>query len=165
MNPSQEITFFELQDYLSRIARKLSHTYEGYESDELLQEMNVHILERAAQDPTFLDQQPGYITRAAAWHVRTWVRDQYDNRRIGLNLEADEDEPSEWMAAPVVDQDTIIDVQDALASLSGRVAEVAQMLMAGWKATEIASELGCSKATITYYKNQLRAALAPVMAA
>lgn len=164
MNPSQQEKLLSLQGYLDRIAHKLSFTYTGYDPDELLQEMNVSICEQAEKDPDFLNQTDGYITRRAAWHIKTWVRDQYDNRRIGLNLEADEDEPSEWISAPIVDQDIIIDVQDALASLSGRVAEVAKMLMKGWKATEIAEQMGITKQSVQYYKNQLKAALAPAMA-
>ena len=57
-----------LQNYLERIAWNIHHkNYPMIDGEDILSQMNLAIIERASADPTFLDQKPGYITKAAAW--------------------------------------------------------------------------------------------------
>lgn len=153
MNTSQ---LESLQPYLTRIAWTIRSHYPDQVPDDILQEMNLHILERDARDPTFLEQKPGYVTRAAAWHARTWCRDQYSSRFSPL-------EESAFPIAPR-DVDLSLDVRDVMTTLSDKATEIAWLLAAGYKGRDLEAATGMSKQAINYHRQQLKQALAFTMA-
>lgn len=169
---SQKRTIVELQDYLTRISHNLHNTHwSQVPADDILSEMNLYIAEQAEADATFLDQAPGYISKAAAWHARHWCRDQFtrylhgERVAAGLALQTDDEDSrpaDEVYAAPQVDEDIAIDVRAALAGLDEVSFQVAQLKMAGMGRTEIAAELGYSKQALSTYLKRIEAALAPV---
>ena len=157
----QEITSETLQKYLERIAWKLHHmTGQTIDGEDILSEMNLHICERAAADPTFLDQAPGYISKAAAWHARSWLRRQLHGQGLELNILDSETEDgqlkSELFAAKSQDNDLTIAVHDTLDTLEGRLRQIGELLMEGYRKSEIADELGMSRANVSYYVRLLR---------
>ena len=159
-----------LQNYLERIAWKIHYrSYPMVDGEDILSQMNLAIIERAESDPTFLDQQPGYITKAAAWAARTWCRRELHGQNLQPNILDDETEDGQLMAETIAASDTDLDltisVRDTVASLDDKLQMVAQMLMQGFKKREIAETLGVTPASVSYYVNQLRSAFAPVHAA
>lgn len=171
---SQKTTIVSLQSYLTRIAHNLHRTHwSQVPADDILQEMNLHIAEQAEADPAFLQQSPGYVTKAAAWHARHWLRDTYTRfhrgQRVsaGLPLETDdEDRPAdEIYAATEPDREIAIDVRSALAGLNKMSLRVAMLKMQGLKRAEIAAELGTSSQALTTHLKRIEEALAPVWTA
>ena len=168
---SQKQTVVELQHYLTRIAHNLHHTHwTQVPADDILSAMNLYIAERAQADPDFLDQAPGYITRAAAWHARHWCRDTFtryhNGERIsaGLPLETDDDArpADEVYAAPQPDNDLALDVRTALAGLDETSLAVAELKMQGWRRKDIAARLGYSSQALSTYLKRVEAALTPL---
>jgi len=168
----QKATLIGLQEYLSRIAHHIIRAHwQEVDPDDLLQEMTLYVAERAQQDPTFLDQAPGYISRAAAWHARHWCRDTFtrvhNGRRVseGVPFETDgvESRPTdEVYESPEPDNDIAIDVQAALAGLDGVSFRIAQLKMAGMKRKDIATELDTSSQNLSRHLRKIEAALKPV---
>lgn len=166
----------EMQDYLSRIAFSLRcHYADVYSKEDILQEMNTAILERAQEDPTFLDQRPGYISKYAGYIGRDFCKRAF---AVKLGWARNEwrslDEPNRdapplaedyAMAAPAGDQDIAIMVRDAISTLTGRAREVATMMLAGYKRVDIAKHFGLSSQSLSKDVNQVKAVLAPVYAA
>jgi len=135
--------------------------------------MTLYVAEQAQQDPAFLDQSPGYVTRAAAWHARHWLRHTYtrfhrgERVSAGLPLETDEDDSrpaDEVYAAPQQDNDLALDIRTALAGLDEISLKVATLKMQGLKRTEIARELGTSSQNLAQYLRKIEAVLAPLWA-
>ena len=133
--------------------------------------MTLYVAEQAQQDPAFLDQSPGYVTRAAAWHARHWLRHTYtrfhrgERVSAGLPLETDEDDSrpaDEVYAAPQQDNDLALDIRTALAGLDEISLKVATLKMQGLKRTEIARELGTSSQNLSRHLRKIEAALKPV---
>lgn len=168
----QKATLIGLQEYLSRIAHHIIRAHwQEVDPDDLLQEMTLYVAERAQQDPTFLDQAPGYISRAAAWHARHWCRDTFtrvhNGRRVseGVPFETDgvESRPTdEVYESPEPDNDIAIDVQAALAGLDKVSFQVATLKMQGLKRQDIATALGTSSQNLSRYLKRIEAALRPV---
>jgi DNA-directed RNA polymerase specialized sigma24 family protein len=144
-----------LQPYLTRIAHKIVGTYYPHlDPDDVLQEMNAALIERAHADPDFLDQAPGYQTRLAAWRARSWCSHQTPASSL----------PDAATAAPAPDRDLALDVRAALATLSDRDRTIAAALSAGYNRTEIAHQLGyASGCGIRRSLVRIRAALAPCL--
>jgi DNA-directed RNA polymerase specialized sigma24 family protein len=178
LSRSQRKTIVDLQDYLTRIAHNLHNTHwTQVPADDILSEMNLFIAEKAQEDPTFLDQTPGYITRAAAWHARHWCRDtftRYHNgerisRSVPIEVNEDKEEDRrpayEAYAAPEVDSDIAIDVREALTGLDEVSLAVAELKMQGWRRKDIAAKLGYSSQALSTYLRRIEAALAPIAAA
>jgi hypothetical protein len=145
-----------LLNYLTRIAHNIVHMhYPEQLADDLLQEMHLYILERTQKDPTFLDQKPGYVSKAAAWHARTWCRDQHADWFRTLEPGA-----GDWDTCDDPDVGLSIDVRDALSGLGDKAIEVARLLAAGYKGADLEARSGMSKQLISHYRRQLRQALA-----
>jgi len=159
-----KIADHDLQNYLTRIAYKLSYDYSYGDPDELLSVMNEAIIERASSEPTFLDQAPGYISRFAAWKARDYARRERYGRNlapVSIDAESDEDAPvAETLPAESSDLDLGLAVRDILAGLDEKLQTVARMLAAGFQKQEIAAELEVSGATVTYYVGKLQVAFA-----
>lgn len=168
----QRKTIVELQDYLSKISHRICQTHwPQADPDDVLQEMSLYVAERAQQDPAFLQQAPGYVTKAAAWHARHWLRHTFTRFHLGqriaagIPLETDEDDErpaDEIFASPQLDNDIAIDARTALAGLDEISLAVAELKMAGLQRKEIAEELGFSSQALGTYLKRIEAALRPV---
>ena len=165
--------FLEMQDYLVRIAHNIArNSYQGADPDDLLSEMNVYILERAEREPAFLNQQPGYISRAAGWAARDYCSPKrhagsygWDKEAFSLDAEnEDGTDPAEVFAADLTDDELAISVREVLNELNGTARQVAGLMLLGANGAEIARELGTSRQNVSYYRRQIREALAPVHA-
>jgi len=165
-------TIESLQEYLERIAWKLHYQYyQATPAEDILQQMNLFLLERAQEDPTFFDQSPRYISRAAAWAARDWLKPSrkganYGEDRAAFSLDAenkDGADPAESIAAETGDNDISIAVRDALDTLTGKARDLAALMLQGMRIGEAAAELGISKQSANYYRKQIIKVLAPVM--
>jgi DNA-directed RNA polymerase specialized sigma24 family protein len=150
----------EMQSYLSRIAGRIHSYYPQIDPQDILQEMNCFILERTQKDPDFIQQQPGYITRAAAWRARDWCRRQNCSRTVGavelLENVLESDQP---------DLDLGLALRRALATLPETDRQIARMLAQGYERKEIAQRLGYSSSSALWRAlGRIRAALAPAVA-
>lgn len=150
-------TVESLQNYLTRIACRLGYTY-NWEADDILSEMNLFILEEAARNPVFLDQNPGYITRAAAWHAQNYVRSEV-SLGTSARTTASLDDLAETLADETEDIEFSITVEDILSELGEQAARVARLIAAGFKGQELADRAEMSKQSISYYRGQIRTAL------
>ena len=154
-------TILSLQEYLTRIAHNIvTNYYPQFSPDDVLQEMNTYILERGQKEPEFLNQTPGYITRAAAWRVRDWCRDQQVGRMVDI--------PEDILTNDSASVDDEIDaariaaaVQTIIAGLAGRDQEIARAMLAGQKRQDIARAYGIKSPTLQGTINRIKAALAP----
>lgn len=175
MNSQHAERLEELQDYLTRIAYKLSYQFERGDQDpqDLLQVMNLYIVERAESDPKFLEQTTSYITKKAAWEARNHMRSDLKGVNHGWNRhsfsidEADGDftDNSELFAAEMPDAGIALDIRAALSALSETTQLVASLIVAGFKGDELAEKAGLnSKQAVSYHRRQIKMALAPVHA-
>jgi DNA-directed RNA polymerase specialized sigma24 family protein len=156
--PQTGAVLLGLQGYLTRIAGHLASQY-GTSAEELLSQMNLYLAERAHQDPGFLQQAPGYITRAAAWRARDWMRSQRRERCTSF------DAIEQVLYAPAPDLDLGLAVRDALAGLCETDRQIAGMLASGYERKEIAQRLGYSSSSALWRAlARIRAALTPALA-
>jgi DNA-directed RNA polymerase specialized sigma24 family protein len=158
--PSNSEALADLQPYLERIAHKMTLScYSQLDPQDVLQEMNLAMPERADVDPSFLDEAPGYVSRFAAWRGRDRCKRQCAH--IAVDLEV----TGSTLSEPRPDQDLAIDVGRLLDGLSAAEQWIAQRLGAGYTQTEIARELGYSSHSgIGRTMRHLRHALEPAMA-
>lgn len=158
-------TIESLQPYLTRIAHNIVRTYHREQDpDDLLQIMNLHIVEAAQADPEFLNQNRSYICKVAAYRARNFCnRESYGERKQPKLIDRDDEGLlAERFAAPQVDQDIVLDVRKALQTLSGRTAEIAQLMLDGWRQADIAKHFGITRQSVQPEKKRIEAALAPV---
>ena len=175
LTDSQKATIISLQDYLTRISCNIVRTHwPQADPADILAEMNLAIAEKAEADPAFLEQSPGYVTKAAAWHARHWCRATFtrdhNGERVGAGIpletdDKDERPADELYAAPEPDNDLAIDVRAALVGLDKMSLRVATLKMAGWRRCDIAEELNTSSQALSIYLKRIEAVLAPVWAA
>ena len=145
----------DLEQYLIRIAYRLSYNADPpFDPDDLLQEMHLCILERARRDPTFLEQRPGYISRAAAWAARDWCRRQHREK-----FDTSDYHNLERIEADHLDVDLSLSVQQALGELGEKARLVASAMMAGYRGPALVERVGMSKQLVYYYRQQIRSAL------
>ena len=168
LTPDQIETIEELQGYLTRVAHNIVRTsYPWADPDDLLQEMNVYILERAQQDPEFLDQTRSYITRAAAWNGRNALRGACRERNhTPLEMDGEGDTPAmeTRFAENGPDVELSVAVTEALSALGDKALKIAKLIAAGWTGNDLARAAGLtSRKSVTYYRKQIAEALAPVM--
>jgi RNA polymerase sigma factor (sigma-70 family) len=149
----------DLQPYLERIAYKITtHYYPQLDPQDVLQEMNLSLLERAESDPSFLDQAPGYLSRFAAWRGRDFCKCQYDDQRQA-SLEG---YPQLVDVEP--DPDRALQVRAALDQLDEQDQAIALAIGAGYTQTEIAASLGyASYRGLHRAMARIRQALAPAL--
>lgn len=173
MVANQQQRLISLQPYLKRIAHNLSHKYAGQSADDLLQAMNLAIVERAAKDPTFLDQADGYISQTAGWAARDYCCSHLKGVNHGWHREAfslDEENPDgfdndELFADEQPDLGLALDIRDIVATLTGKTRKVADLMMQGYTGLELAERAGLkSNQAVNYYRGLIRQALAPVYA-
>jgi len=170
LSTEQQKKIESLQSYLGRIAHNIVAThYPDQDPDELLAVMNAAICERAAQDPSFLEQDPPYIVKWAGWRARDYCRrEAYGHGLTGTSLDADTDSAlplAETLPAPLADLDLPIDVARALATLNRKRQTIAAMLAAGFQRREIADRFGVTSPTLSWDLGKIRAALQPLYAA
>jgi DNA-directed RNA polymerase specialized sigma24 family protein len=177
LTKAQQDRIQSLDAYLRRIAGNLVNThYPGQEVDELHQIMSAFICQQVHDDPAFLHNTDTYITRRAAWWCRDLLRSAdkrgpcYGDHRRAYSL--DQNLPGtdgltygDTHAATAADLDIAIAVRQALSTLPQKRQQIAQMLMDGWKQTEIAQLFGVKKQAVSYDVRQIKLALAPVYAA
>jgi len=100
-NQRQRIADPQLQKYLTYIACRIHQDYADHVStDDVVSAMNAHIVEQANRDPAFLDQTPGYITKAAAWAARDYCRRERHGRALQPQLLDREDDDGTIAAEP-----------------------------------------------------------------
>lgn len=146
----------ELQHYLARIAHSIVLTsYPEQTAEELLQEMNLYILERAEREPAFLKQARGYISRAAAWHARDWCRDQHTDWFRTLDPEA-----GDWICRDDPDVGLCLDVRAALEGMGETAQEIARLMTIGYRGKDLERATGRSKQNLHYYRKQIKRTLA-----
>jgi len=172
LTPSQREKIVNLQSYAERIAGNLHHTHwRQVPAEDIAQEMLLYIGERAETDPDFLEQTPGYVSRAAAWHARHFCRDHFTrhlhgeriSKDVSLETEIDDELPvDEVYPAPAPDRDIALDVHEALAGLDEAARRVAEMRLAGWRRCDIAAEMGTSSQNLSQYYRRIEATLAPI---
>jgi DNA-directed RNA polymerase specialized sigma24 family protein len=161
-----------LQEYLTRIAYKLSFEY-NEDPDDLLQVMNLEIVEQATKSPDFLNQTRSFICNKAAWAARNYCRSDlrgpnHGHSRAAFSLDTENEDGidiGETIAEETPDNDLAISVRDALSRLSEQTQTVARLMMAGFKGEELASQAGLnSKAAVSYHRRLIEGALAGLAA-
>lgn len=170
LTASQNDRITSLQDQLRKIAYSIAYSHYRADVDEMAQdliaEMNLYIAERAAQDPTYLDQEDNYVTRAAGWHARDYARRERYGRNLQPQLMDAETEDgvlfAETLAGDETDNDLVIAIQEALAELGEIAAQVAQMILEGYRNKDIAEALNVKPPTVYWYRKQIAEVLAPI---
>jgi DNA-directed RNA polymerase specialized sigma24 family protein len=137
--------------------------------DDLLQEANVALLERAAADPEFLLQTDGYVVNWGVWRAQDANCRRYTYEGFApLFPETGEDDDEAVASgaqlaaipAPALDPDAAIAVRDALAGVTGKTRAVADGLLAGLRRKDIAEALGITSQSVGWHYSKLRRALA-----
>jgi len=162
LSKEQQDRIVELQSYLRRRAAWLHYTkFPTVPVDEIIAEANLAILERAADDPDFLNQSNSYVTNHGLWRAG-------DAHRRVLRYEPDtllDDEDTglaDTLPAPEADLDLSVAVREALAKLDDTARTVAIMLTQGYKKAEIARHLGIKKQSISWHCRKIEQALVGV---
>lgn len=129
-------------------------------------EMWLYLVDRAAREPSFLDQTDAYIAQACEWRARDYARrERHGLKLIPLSLDDSPEDPMCLLDVIGTEDPPIslsIDVAQALDNLGDVARRVAVMIAAGWRNVDIAQELGVRPATVFYYRGQIRQALASV---
>lgn len=172
MTPEQTAKLEALQPRLERaaigISNRSAHTIPA---DDIVQEANLAIIERAMTDPTFMDQTPSYIMQHGLWKARDQYRSKgtlgrYDARTVSLDaLNADESTDYQFPADAVVvddDLDLSVAVQQAIDTLGDTAKAICIMLANGYKKAEIARALGIQRQSINWHVKKARAALSQI---
>ena len=125
--------------------------------DDVEQEIVLAILERYAQEPTFLDQTPAYIVNHGVWRARDVLRRQatmHTNRELPTSELFDTDEGAEGDKAPTFAEDPwqevalSLAIEEALGELSEENQRIARGLAAGYSAREIGPAIGLHWRTV-----------------
>lgn len=161
----QTARIIELQDDLSKMAAWLHHNeMPDMEPDDLAQEMNLAILEKAQQDPDFLLAKKSYIINFAIWRAKDAAR---KNRRRYTNhlaeTDPDDDDPASFIA-PDLDLDYSITIRQILDTLGEKTRSIALLLAQGYKKTEIAGMMKVTPQAIGYHVRQAQATFAEALA-
>jgi hypothetical protein len=97
----------EMEPLFVRVARHWS-ARTGEDPDDIASMMRLHVIERAAEVPTFLSQKPSYILTFAGWRALDKVRAQWqDGETVSL------DERTEIIGDHVVSVESA-DIREAL---------------------------------------------------
>jgi DNA-directed RNA polymerase specialized sigma24 family protein len=158
MTPHQYQALIRLQP---RLRRAIISRFGLHDADDLVQEANVGIIERASADPTYLVQQPAYVVRAGLWRAGDALRRELAYQKRTAPLEATGERAS---GAPASAPDLLeaIAVREAVAGLSATQRAVAAGLAAGQRRKEIAAALGVRPQSLAWHYGKLRRALAGV---
>jgi DNA-directed RNA polymerase specialized sigma24 family protein len=150
------------------IRRRAEYTsYRHYQgrapAEDIFQEANLAICQKALADPTFLEQTDSYVATAGIWAAQ-------DASGRALKYEPptlldDDTGLADTIAAPETDLDLSIAVREALDGLDGTARTVATMLMQGYRKAEIARHVGIERQSIPWHVAKVRRALAGVAAA
>lgn len=135
--------------------------------DDLMQIMVVFVLEKAAQDATFLRQTKNFVVNLATWRAQNSCRAQRA-RRVKIAFVVDEEGDDG-------DEDSIEQIPDPVdylerAELSERLAEqvagltprqqmIASLLAQGYSKSETAGKLGCRPELVSREISRMRASL------
>lgn len=150
------------------IRRRAEYTsyryYQGHiPADDIFQEANLAICQKALADPTFLEQTDSYVVTAGIWAAQEAARRALKHEPP--TLLDDDDGPAGTLTAPEADLDLSLAVREALDRLDDTARTVAAMLMQGYRKSEIADRLGIRKQSIAWHVKKVRRALAGVTAA
>ena len=153
MTPHQYEALIRLQP---RLRYAVVARFGPHDADDLVQEANVAIIERANADPSYLVQQPAYLVRAGLWRAADALRREtaYLNRIAPLEFAEQPDE---------LDLLEILAVREALAGLGERQRAIAVSLAAGRRKAEIAADLGIKRQSIYHHLAKIQVALAGAM--
>ena len=170
LTTSQQAQIQSMQPYLGRIAGSLARSYShNLDREDLLSQMNLSIVEQAERDPDFLNQTPGYVSRRAGWAARDYAKRELRGQNLTpTSLDAETQDGQllgETFSTAEQDLDLVLSVRETLNGLSGRTAQVARMLLEGWKRKDIASHFGIRSQSLSPELARIREALAPVYAA
>ncbi|MDR3572820.1 MAG: sigma-70 family RNA polymerase sigma factor [Anaerolineaceae bacterium] len=163
----------ELAPKLQRTANYLAGTIE---SDDLLQDMTVSLLEKSANDPLFAEQKDGYLLQYATWtgkHASEAARTY--NRNVFEETIIDDDESdlgSSFDAIPdlsktpeeiILDNEQNEGIWQIVKSLSIENQKIIAMISLGESQQKIAAELHISKAAVSQRKATIARALQAIL--
>lgn len=173
-----EETITNLTPRLQRKARKYAASAPGQDADDIYQEMMLSLIERANEEPEFLDQTEAYITNHCEWtggrHVATKSRIYSKYVEAEPETTNDEGEAIDWVETLIFDngnnperqllrKEQTAKLQEAIKTLGQDNQMVVKMLFEGRKQKEIAAAMHITPAAVsqrkTYIASQLRAAL------
>lgn len=155
MTPHQYQALIRLQ---SRLRYAIISKFGPQHADDLVQEANVSIIERANQDPTFLVQQPAYIVRRGLWRAGDALRRELNHQKRAVPLEEDLELESEEL-----DLLDAIAVREAVEGLNAKQRDVAERLAIGLRRKEIADDIGIKPQSLTWHYGKLRRILIHVV--
>jgi DNA-binding CsgD family transcriptional regulator len=165
LTKEQHERIVNLQPYLRRRADWLHHTkFPTVPVDEIIAEANLAILERAAQEPDFLDQNDSYVTTHGLWRAKDACVRELTYEPLTL-LDDENAGLADTLTAPEIDLDLTAAVHQALSQLDDTARQVAVMLAQGYRKSDIADQLGIRKQSIGWHVTKVRRALAGVAAA
>jgi len=155
MTPHQHQALIRLQP---RLRYAIVSCFGPCHADDLVQEANVGIIERANANPSYLVQQPTYIVRAGLWRAGDALRRELVHQRHTTSLKEVDEQPADGH-----DLLEVIAVREAIADLNEKQRTVANGLAAGQRRTQIAAELGIRPQSLTWHCGKLRQALRQVL--
>lgn len=123
----------------------------GYERDELVQEGLMAIVEGMSAAAVRFEAPEMHLVRLARWRMLDWIRRSRRRRNAALEQEC---AAIDHELAQAGEQ---MDVNQFVARLSPRQAQIACGLMDGWNWREVAAQMGCSSANLGYHLRKIRA--------
>jgi DNA-binding NarL/FixJ family response regulator len=146
----------------------------GGEVEDHFQEIVAQAIEVVADDPTLLDQEPGYLLQRAMWeaqkHYRqinhTYMKQAHNYQTLSMDRESGTGSTLHQMLSDTPNLDDAIDrawLADRVRSEAQRFeqgVEMVDLLSQGWSYAEIAETLDISKGTISYRVRKIREAIA-----
>jgi len=178
LTESQTQTLTDLQPYFYGCAKKVlgALSLPLSEKDDVVGHMNMVAVERALEEPTFLEQTKAYVGRYVSWSARDHLKSTWFSQYRGRGREEfvldDEPEENRPMAealedptCPGVDSLEIgLFVRDLIKDLPERSYKLALLLAQGYNKTDSARLLGCSPQALNADVKRVKAALAPALA-
>ena len=143
-------------------AHKLARRFPHVDVDDLHSELVLATLELLCEKPHIAERGPGYVLVAARWRV--FNQHRYD-RQFVLPHDGQlySEEYDELFSRCGPDASLQIAVEQIVGQLSRQLQKIFWMLLAGYRKSEIANDLGLGRSTITYHVKRLRTALTPLL--
>lgn len=151
MTPEQHLALIRLQPGLRRA---ITHRFGSSMTDDLVNDANVAIIERAKRDRTFLVAKPAYVVRLGVWRAGDAARKEWSYLNFTVL-----GEPHERGTLPEQDYILSISVEQALAGVGERTRAVATGIADGMGTKDVAGMLDVMPQAVTYHKGKIRRAL------
>ena len=131
------------------------------DEEDVCNDMILAIMEKAADDPEFMNQKPAFVLQFATWYAKN----QANRARIyqaRLETEGDQDENRETILETIEDltsanpeqaviiRQTLRELQEeVIAKFTGNKQAIIRLMAQGYSRVEISNELNISKAAVT----------------